>query len=273
MRLPIFSVLLISLFTQVDLPAQQTGTPEHKVVTGIVLLNDRTAVDFKTVLQALKTEWGIRVDSFNQAEKTLILHTSDATVMLANMDYPVAPAEIQMAAEGAWLWKTAAAEAPRHQSQVVISAIGVPSRPIELYKIFTRIAAAVLDNTRACGIYMNSQYLLQSKAFYLQAARNLDQDVLPIYCWIYFGMLQQEGLSSGYTFGLTEFGLTDLEVNKSKHSLQEVHAILYDAAGDALRHKVLLQDGGTIETLEGQKITLRLSKSVLLEGKTLKVDY
>ncbi len=270
-----FSLFFLPLLFLAAAPAKaQTNTsPDRRVATGIVLINDKTPVDFKTVINALKTEWGVRLDSFNLAEKTLILYTPEATVMLANMDYPAAPAEIRSAAEGAWMWRSAADEAPRHQSQVVISAIGSGARPVELYKVFTRVAAALLDNTSACGVYMTSQYVLQSKAFFLQAARNLNQNVLPVYCWVYFGMLQENGLSSAYTYGLTEFGMPDLEIVKSSHPLQEIHAILYDAANDALQHNTRLQDGSTIETLEGQKITLKLSKSALLDGQTLKVEY
>ncbi len=193
--------------------------------------------------------------------------------MLANMDYPASPAEIQGAVEGAWLWKTAAQEAPRHQSQVIVSVIGPNGKPVELYKMYTRVAAAVLDNTRSCGVYLPSQYLLQSRAFFLQAARNLEEKALPIYCWIYFGMLEDGGASSAYTFGLPEFGMPDLEIVKSTHPLQQAHAILHDAVSEVLAKNIQLKDGSVIETLEGQKITLKLSKSVYLEGQTLKVEY
>lgn len=268
MRFPILFALLMLLSTTYA----QTNT-DNKVVTGTVLVNDRTPVNFKSLIPALKSDWGLRLDSFNLSDKTLVLYTSGATVMLANLDYPASRTEISGAVEGAWLWRTAAEEAPRHQTQVVISAIGSPSKTLELYKLYTRVAAGVLDNTNSCGIYLASQYLLQSRVFFLQAARNLTENVLPLYCWIYFGMLQDNGASSAYTFGLREFGMPDLEIVRSTHSLQEAHAILYDAANDALQKGTHLSDGSTIETLEGQKITLKLSPAVYLNTQTLKVEY
>ena len=273
MRFSIFTSLL--LLPAGFLAAQHTGT-DSKVVTGTVLVNDRTPLDFKTFTTALKTDWGVRVDSVNQAEKTLVVYTPAATVMLANMDYPAPVADIRAAAEAAWLWQNASEEAPRHQSQVVISVIGSTTKPVDLYKLFTRVAAAVLDNTRSCGIYMNSQYVLQSKGFYLQAARNLNEKALPIYCWVFFGMLKQDGGNSAYTYGMKEFGLPDLEIVKSQHSLQEVHAVLHDIVRDALQFNTRLQDGSVVETLEGKKITLKLNNSTFLEGqdeKTLRVEY
>lgn len=268
MRLPIILSTLIFLLTT-TLQAQS----DSKVVTGVVLLNDNKPIDFKTLADAAKKDWGIYVDSFNQAEKTLVLYTASATIMLAHLDYPLPLAEIKSAAEGAWMWRDAGEEAPRHQSQVVVSVIGPGSRPVRLYQLFTRAAAAVLDNTRSSGVYMNTQLVLQSKAFYLQSARNLDQQVMPVYCWVYFGMFQDGGQSCAYTYGLNEFGMTDLEIVKSKHSMQEAHAVLYDAVKDALQNNSILREGSTVETLDGEKVTLTRSKSVYLEGETLKVAY
>ena len=267
------SVLLLTFFTS-KAQKNTTNTPaEGQVVTGTLLVNERTPVDFKVIRQSLVTDWNVRLDSFNQAEKTMVLYAAEATVMLAWLDYPAAPLEIKSAAEGAWLWNNAAEEAPRHQAQVVVSVIGSPRRPLDVYKLYTKVVAAALDNTRSSGVYLSSQYLLQSKAFFLQAARSMDQNSLPLYCWIYFGMFQENDLSSGYSFGLTEFGMPDLEINRSKHSMQEVHAVLYDAVSDALQNGVTLKEGSMVETLEGQKIALKLSKATFWEGQTLKVSY
>lgn len=261
-------LLTLSLLHSVNLEAQD------KVVSGIVLLNDQKPADFKTIANAVKKDWNIRLDSFRQAEKTLVLYTTNATIMLANMDYPASPVEVKQAAEGAWMWQTARQEAPRHQSQVVISVIGADDKPIYLYKLFTKTAAAVLENANSCGVYMPAQLVLQSREFYLQAARNLDQQVvLPVYCWVYFGMFLDDGASCAYSHGLPEFGMPDLEIVKSSHSMQEAHAVLYDAVADALQNNRSLENGSVIETLEGQKITLKLSKSQYLEGETLKVQY
>jgi hypothetical protein len=268
MRLLIL-IFSLSLLHSLNLNAQA----DNKVVSGIVLLNDNTPADFKVIAAAVKKDWNLRLDSVKQAEKTLILYTTNATIMLANMDYPASPAEIKSAAEGAWMWQAARDEAPRHQSQVVISVIGADDKPVYLYKLFTKTAAAVLDNSRSCGVYMPAQYVLQSKEFYLQAAHNLEQVVLPIYCWVYFGMFLDGGASCAYTHGLTEFGMPDLEIVKSTHSMQEVHAVLYDAVSDALHNNNSLRNGSEIETLEGEKITLKLSKATYLEGETLKVAY
>ncbi|MFN0014253.1 MAG: DUF4261 domain-containing protein [Saprospiraceae bacterium] len=264
-----FGVLLC-----INLCAQKTKPAENKAVSGIVLLNEKKAVDFSGLTSAIKKDWGVRLDSSNVSGKNLTLYTTGATIMLAYTDYPAAPAEIRSAAEGAWMWLAAKSEAPKHLAQVVVTVVGAPNKALQLYKLYTRVVAAVLDNTRSCAIYLPGQYLLQSKAFFLQAARNLDQNTLPIYCWVYFGMFQDGGQACAYTYGLPEFGMTDLEIVKSNHTLQEAHAVLYDAAKDALQNNRVLQDGSVLETLEGKKYTLSMSVSPYLQGRqTLKMAY
>ncbi len=265
-----------TIFAQTKKP-QSTGTPAQKtmvaaaqkVVTGAVLLNEKTAPDFKTLLATLKTDWKFRTDSVTTNAKTLVFTTPGATVTLAYLDYPIAPKEIQAAANLSWLWRTAAQEAGRHQAQVVVSVIGSPAHVLDLYKMFTRIAGGVLENTRSSGIYMSSQYLLLSKGFYTAAAHNLlTNNSLPVYCWVHFGTTEANDKSSGYTFGLREFGLSEMEIVQSTHSAAEVHAVLYDAAATVIEYGTKVQNGQTLTTREDQQLSVKISPSTVLEGQT-----
>jgi len=271
-KLILFAAL--AAFSCPILRAQKPAAADNKAVSGIVLLNEKAPLNFSALTESIKKDWGIRLDSSSQSGKNLVLYTTGATIMLAYQDYPAAPVEIKSAAEGAWMWSAARTEAPKHQAQVVVTVVGALNKPVQLYKLYTRAAAAVLDNSRSCGVYLPGQYLLQSKAFFLQAARSLDQTTLPLYCWVYFGMFEDDGKTCAYTYGLTEFGMTDLEIVKSDHTMQEAHAVLYDAAKDALQNNRSLQDGSVIETLEKQKYTLTLAKSPYLDGRQmLRVAY
>lgn len=275
MRLFILLTAFVAVFAQ-DIFAQTkepAAAPAQKVVSGTVLLNDKVAPDAKKLLAALKKDWKFNTDSANTADKTIVFSTPGATVMIAFLDYPAAPAEIGTAARISWLWKNAD-EALRHQSQVVISIIGKSNKTLDLYQTFTKTVAAVLENTNSCGVHIGGQYLLLSKGFYTAAARNmLDNQTIPLYCWVYFGMTQENDLHSGYTFGLQEFGLKEMEIVNSKQSMADVHATLYDAALTVLKYDTHLQDGQSLTTLEGQKFTVKISKAAFQEGETLKLEY
>ncbi|MDO8369028.1 MAG: DUF4261 domain-containing protein, partial [Saprospiraceae bacterium] len=171
-----------------------------------------------------------------------------------------------------WLWKTAAEETSRHQAQVVISVIGPANRSLDLHKIFTQTAAAVLETTRSPGLFMDGQYLLLSAGYYIAAARNMVQNqTIPLYCWVYFG---RPGEGNSFTYGMSEFGLPEMEIVNSTNAEAEVHATLYDAAMSVVKYGTILQDGQTLTTEEGTKSVVHLTKGTYLEEKkVLRLEY
>lgn len=244
-----------------------------KVVTGSVLLDQKNPLDAKALLAALKTDWKIRTDSASLKDKTIVFSAPGATIMIAYLDYPAAPEEIRAAAKISWLWNNAAAEAGRHQAQVVISVISANGKMAEAYKLFTKVAACVLEQRDASGVFMNNQYLLISKGFYTAAAHNmLANQTIPLYCWIYFGILQDKDKAGAYTFGLEAFGCHELEIANSKHSLQDVQAALYDAALYIIQNDVVVTNGQTLP-VSNQNMVMRLSKAVFIDGETWKIEF
>src|SRR5262245_20281328 len=91
-------------------------TKDQRIVSGTVLVNNKTQLDPKTVLNALRLDWRIPTDSVNTADKTIVFNTRGATVMIAQLEYPADPIEIRAAGQLSWMWKTATDEALRHQS-------------------------------------------------------------------------------------------------------------------------------------------------------------
>lgn len=246
---------------------------EQLVVSGTVLLNEKSAPDNKAFLAALKTSWKLKTDSVNIGEKTLTFTTTGgATVMLAYLEYPAAPDEIGAAARLSWLWKSGAEETSRHKAQWVISVIGPAGRSLDLHRIFTQTAAAAMETTHSPAIFLDGQYLLLSAGYYIAAARNMVQNQsIPLYCWVYFG---RPGGGNGFTYGLSEFGLPEMEVVNSTRPEAEAHALLYDAALTVLKYGTRLADGQTLTTEEGAKCMVHLVKGYYLEDKTvLKLEF
>lgn len=270
---PLFFALFLFAFTlpQVVFSQKPAAKPAgaQKVVTGTVLLNDKTPLDAKALLAGLRNDWALRADSVRTGDKTLVfVAPGGVTVMIAWLDYPASAAEIQAAADISMLWPGAAEEAKRHQAQAVVSVIGQSSRTVELYKLFTRVAAGLLDNTRSSGIYLGSQYLLLSKGYFLESARSMSDQNLPLSCWVYVGLRQEGATNSGYTYGLHEFGLPEFEIVHSSHSAQEVYALLTDAVNYVIRTTTRFQEGQAYSTPDGQKIPVSVSKSVFLKNET-----
>jgi Domain of unknown function (DUF4261) len=247
----------------------------NKVVSASILLNQKNAPNFNTILTAIRNEWKIKADSVNLDDKTLVFSTTEGTVMLAYLDYPAPKAEIEPAAGISWLWKTAEQETAAHQAQVVISVIGSIRRAVPLYQLTTKIGAAAMSQMPgASGIFFSAQYVVAPKGYFIEAARNMTNDDLPLHCWVYFGLLRQQDKSTCYTYGMQEFGFPDMEIVQSDNSLTQTHAVLFDAAEYVLRYNITATDGRAIPIGDGQKISTTYSDGVSVkEAKTVKLAF
>lgn len=260
-----FSLLSSSLFAQ--------KKAEQKVVSGTVLLQTKKPLDQKSLLNALQSTWKVKVDSLNSGDKTLIFNTNGgATVMIAYLDYPAAVDVVGVAARLSWIWSSAQQETASHQAQLVVSVIGDSRKSLDLYKIFTQTAAAVLETSPAAGVLIEGQYLLISPGYFSAAAANmLKNQNIPLYCWVYFG---RPGEGGGFTLGMVEFGLLEMEISASEYPETEVHALLFDAALTVLKYGTQVSDGQTITTEEGNKVVVKIGPSAFVENPAvLRLEY
>ena len=268
MKVSVLSAIVALLSLMTDVAAAQ-----QKVVNASILLSQKIAPDNKLILNALKTKWKVPVDSVNISDKTLVFNSfGGSTVMIAYLDYPVATDEAGAAARLSWLWKDGAAIAANHQAQVVISVIGAEGKTLDLYKIMTQTTAAILEVTGAPAVFQQAQYLLLEAEYFVNAARNMViNQSLPVYCWVYFG---RPGNGNGFTYGLSEFGLPEMEIVQSANAEPEVHATLYDAVSTRLKYPSNITDGQSFVTEEGTRLTVRVRDSAFLEKQTvIQLEY
>lgn len=265
MRLPALLLALFFIFSHLN-------AAETKVVTGVVLLNDLKSPDFKKITQTLSAKWGAKVDSLSITDKTALFVANGATITMAFFNYPDKSDDIIASSGISWLWKNAEQVALTHKGQLVISIIGDDRRALEMYMTFTRCAAAVLENTNSSGVFMNSQYLLLEKGYYLSAANNLNkQQALPLYCWVYFGIMEKDDMHGGYTYGMTEFCGVEMEINSKDATVSDLHNLLYAAALKAVESRKPWRNGDVYTTNAGDKLTLKTAKGIYLDQQVLQI--
>lgn len=265
-------IVLSVIFALMSLMPASTAA-QQKVVNASVLLNQKIAFDSKRLIDVLKTKWKVPVDSANISDKTLVFNSfGGSTVMIAYLDYPVATDEAGAAARLSWLWRDGAGIAANHQAHIVISVIGPEGKTLDLYKIMTQTTAAVLEITGAPAVFQQAQYLLLEAGYFINAARNMvANQSIPAYCWVYFG---RPGNGNGFTYGLSEFGLQEMEIVQSANAEPEVHATLYDAVVTRLKYPTIITDGQTFVTEEGTRLIARIKTSTFFENQTvIQLDY
>ena len=100
----------------------------------------------------------------------------------------------------------------------------------------------------------------------------LNEDMLPIQLWIYIGLVQENGKTSMYSYGLAEFGKLEMEIINSDIDVNYLFDFLSNILYYIIDQDVTLLDGETIGMSEEQKLTIRESKAVYLEGDSLKIE-
>jgi hypothetical protein len=264
-------ITLLLLFASHFTSFAQAGQAS-RIISGTVLLSGPGLPGLEALTRTMTQDWQLRIDSSSTSDKTFILNSGRITVMIAQLDYPVDHIEIRAASRLAWRWPDAETQALKHTSQAVISVVGDGVSGADMHIAFSKAAAAILASTTSAGVYMNAQYLLVSADSYLSAVKNMvDNQILPLYCWIYFG---RPGDGGAFTFGMGEFGCTDLEISGSQQQESDVQGTLYDAACSVLKYGGRQGEDAVIITEEGQKIPYKTARSSFIEGLDVwRLDY
>ena len=139
--------------------------------------------------------------------------------------------------------------------------------------LFNKVAASILRNSESLGVYIGGRTLLLKKEFYLANTEMMSEEDLPLYNWVYFGLRQENGKRSIYTYGLSDFGKLEMEIVNSSNSFDELNEIMFNMAHYVIASNVTLRDGETIGMSATQKLQITESKGKFLEGRTLKIEY
>ena len=151
--------------------------------------------------------------------------------------------------------------------------MGSKQNQISRFKIFTQVVCSLLKTTNALGVYQGNQSILVPKADYLNEAANMSEDYLPLNLWIYFGLQTTDKGNSGYTYGLKEFGKTEMEILDSTKDLEDIRGFLFNMTHYILDYDVVFKSGQTCGSSADEKIKITLSKGKLVEGDTFKLAY
>lgn len=242
-------------------------------ILGMILLEEINSMQIDKVVSELKTNWKLTVDDKESGKETSILVINNYRIAIANMPMPIPGDEIKSTAEYNYYWQNGVEEATKHKGHVILSIMDAGKNPVEENILFNKVATAILNNSKSLGIYIGSRTLLLKKDFYLTNSETMTEKDFPLYNWIYFGLRQENGKQSIYTYGLADFNKPEMEIIDSKHSLEELSEMMFNLAHYVIATDVTIKHGETVGMSETQKLEITYSKGKYLEGKTLKIKY
>lgn len=245
----------------------------NSVILGMVLLEDPNSFNLKGTVNELRTKWKLEVNDNDAYDKGTVLVIRDYNVAIANIPAVIPEGEVQRTAEYNYFWKNGTEETSKHKGHIILSIMNAGKNAVQENLLYSKIASAVMNNSKSIGIYIGGRTLVLKKNFYQANVDMMTEEDLPLYNWIYFGLRKENGKQSVYTYGLTEFGKKEMEIIDSNNSLEELNEMIFNLTHYVIANDVTLKDGETIGLSAEQKLKISESKGRFLEGKTLKINY
>ena len=246
------------------------------VFTGFVLLS-KAEWDKAQFIRDMKEKWDIAVDEYDASEEkdddALVFEVGDMLAAVSLNNYPIPGGEAEGNAENNYMWEDAVKVAKKHRAHLMVAVLGKEEDLLEKGKLFTKVVAACCRQEYATGIYTSG--VVFEPRFYEGFADMMQEDELPIFNWIWFGLWRDENGMNGYTYGLDSFGKEEMEVLGTDAKPSDLRDFLASFASYVLENDVELHDGETIGFAADDKHTITRSPGVGLpeEQMTLKISW
>jgi hypothetical protein len=145
-------------------------------------------------------------------------HGGDAVGFIAHMPAPVPQREAEENADRNFLWPNGRDEAAKHRSHVIVTNIGVGDQsPVQSAITVSRLALIALKLFDGIGVYWGNASVCNSRKVFEALCENMSEENLPVPVWLRFQLVRAEDNAIGlYTLGMRQFGLMDIEVDRSK---------------------------------------------------------
>ena len=254
---------------------EEDDQADHKgTFAGFVLLS-KGQWDKEQFIRDMKEKWDITVeeDDEDKRDDAVVFQVGDLIAAVSLMPYPIPDGEAELNAENNYMWPGAVKAAKEHSAHIMVAVLGKEETILERGKLYTKLVAACCRQKYASGVYTSG--VVFEPRFYEGFADMMKSDALPIFNWIWFGLYQDEGGMSAYTYGMDVFGKDEMEVLNTNAQPGDLRDFLASLVSYVLENDVELHDGETIGFSEEDKHTITRSKGVALpeEQMTLKISW
>lgn len=246
---------------------------KEQLILSMPMFTGDAAYSLNRVVEDLQSYWGLEVSELEGDEQIASFSIEGESVILALMPVPIPSTEFENMYSYSYLWPDAEKEIKEHTQHAVVSILASESPAVKRYSILSKVNASILRTcATAIGVYQGASTLLIAKDIYEDFADLLLESVLPIQLWVYLGILHKGEKTDLYTYGMKEFGKSEMEIIDANVESDEGYDFLLGVLSYILELDVTLNDGETIGFSEEQKIKITESKAIYLEGNSLKLE-
>lgn len=228
-------------------------------LVAMVALRDDVLPDEMKLIERIRDSWSVApaIDNIERRDDVISFHLGGDTVAVSLMHQPVPWPDLEGPCREAWYWPEAARALRDHQSHVLVVLVPLASQRIDAALSLTRVVAAVAASSQAAGVLWGGGGLVHSPEPFVDVARKISRESLPLQLWVAFGVHgEEDGTHSLYTSGLEEFGHLEIEVAHSRLDPRALIDRVFGMVLYVLDKGVVLKDGETIGTSEDEKIEI-----------------
>ena len=251
---------------------KESKETEDKILLAMPLFAEGKSYDLDAVLKRLEEHWQQKVTDKSGDGGSAVFSVNGYMVAMAFMPVAVPGGDIEGTLPYTYIWTTAKEECSTHKGHAIVSLLSKEGSLIERYKIFTMVLESVLATSDAIGIYQGTQTILLSKKLYMHFADLLNQGISPVNLWVYIGLRGGNSGMNAYTYGLKQFGKQEIEILNSDMKPDEIFDFIRSIVAYIIEGDVTLNDGETVGFSAEQKIKIKASKGIYVEGESLKLQ-
>lgn len=242
---------------------------------GFVLLSE-PEWDREQFIRDFKEDWGIEITEEtpdNDDGKLVYADVDGMRVVVGFIETSVPNGEAEYWAQGNYMWKEGVEIVKAHKAQLIVCVLSETDDIIAKGKLYTKLAATALKQENALAFY--NEGAVFPPDMYHAFSEPMKNGELPYLCWIWLGIYGNETEYGVYTYGMRRFGKQEMEtyVPRGSVDLNQLRGFMLDIAAYVLSGNVTLRDGETIGFSAEQKLPIKLSKGIAVDGETLKIAY
>jgi len=236
------------------------------------ILLESSHYSFNFFVEQFTKKWQAHVNPYREENRLGII--VDGRVIGCVFDpKPLAESAMVQDARDNVLWPDAEACVLRHKAHLKV-AMTREGDPIAAHVALTKVMYCLLRQKNVLGAYLKPG--LFEPEYYIKCAENLSVKRLPTELWVHINQIgfdRDDGYSF-FTSGMNKFGKNEFEIIETKTNFIDAYYTLKELVRYAIENDVVFKDGDTIkaEGGEGVKVSVSISKGVMMKGQTIKIN-
>lgn len=190
----------------------------------------------------------------------------DGTVgFLAHIPMPIPNEEAEANADANLFWPDGKTEAAEHRSHVIVTNFGAKDQtPVQSAIVVSKLALVALDLFDGIGVYWGNARVCNSREVFEGFCDNLSDEHLPVPVWLRFQVARaSDGKVGLYTLGMNQFGLMEIEVDRSPMDRQDLVEFISNLAHYLIQQGPIIADGNTVGGSAEERIVVRHRPSMV----------